>query len=104
MIKNKVEIKGDIALIHIESKGKTVFAIVDREDIKILGDRYKNKLNVDSHGAVQLRTVADGKYTVQQLHHFIIGLDGSKVKVTFKNGNKLDCRKRNLSFTFTMES
>lgn len=99
MIKNKVEIKGDIALIHIESKGKTVFAIVDREDIKLIGDRYKNKLNVDSNGAVQLRNVSDGKYTVKQLHHAIIGIEGSKVKVTFKNGNRLDCRKRNLSFT-----
>lgn len=96
MIKNKIEFKGDIALIHIQQRGKTVFAIMDKEDVEPLNKSYKNKLNVDSNGAVQLRTKVNGKYEVVQLHHFVIGLDGSLVDTTFKNGNRLDCRKQNL--------
>lgn len=97
MIKNHIEIKGDIALIHINRGGQTHYAIIDIEDLALLKP-FQNRLSLDTQGAVQHRTKQGGEWEVHQLHRVIVGIDSEYI-VRHKNGNKLDCRKRNLKIS-----
>lgn len=101
MIKNHIEIKGDVALIHINSKGKTVYAMIDIEDLSLLKP-FHNRLTLDSQGAVQHRVRENGSWEngVHQLHRLIVGIHSDFIRVGFKNGNKLDCRKQNLRIEY----
>jgi hypothetical protein len=96
-IKNLVEIKGDIALIHINRKGYSRYAIIDADDLKFVDGLVKNRLNIDSNGYVQHRTKEGGSWSVFQLHREIAGAYPSET-VGFKNGNKLDMRKKNMFY------
>lgn len=96
-IKNKVEVHGDIALIHVNRKGYEHMVIVDREDLHTINDAVSNRLNIDSRGFVQHRRMVNGKWKVFQLHREIM-LTLPEVKVGFANGNKLDLRKENLYY------
>jgi len=103
MLKNKVEYKGDIALIHVNSKGTEQIVIVDIEDLPFISRICKNKLNIDSSGFVQHRKMKEGKWEVTQLHR-LVSLAFPWEIVGFKNGNKLDCRKENLLVKDTLDN
>lgn len=95
MLKNKVEIKDDIALIHVSRNGFDNIVIIDAEDLPMLERRYENRLNLDTAGYVQHRRKRNGEYEVEQLHRaLMVAFDWETV--SHKNGNKLDCRKSNL--------
>lgn len=94
-LKNTVEIKGDVALIHINRKGYTRYLVVDTAMLPYIDKMVTNRLNADSGGFIQHRTKSGGKWKVFQLHRAIIDAFEWE-KVTFKNGNKLDCRTSNL--------
>jgi hypothetical protein len=98
-IKNYVELKGDIALIHINRAGVEQLAIVDREDLPYIGKITKNRLNIDTNGFIQHRTKVRGEWQVFQLHRKIAGAFDWE-EVGFYNGNKLDLRKKNLYYKF----
>jgi hypothetical protein len=95
LIKNKVEIQGDIALIHITRKGYDRYLIIDVEDLPRIEGLAKNRLNIDSAGYVQHKTKEGGSYAVTQIHRYVVDAF-DWVKVCHKNGNRLDCRKSNL--------
>ena len=99
-MKNKVEIHGDIALIHIKSYGVEHIAIVDIEDLRLLNEYFPNKLTLDSNGAVQHKQMKDGKWKVHQIHREIFGAFAWE-RVGFKNGNKLDLRLSNLQSDYS---
>lgn len=94
-LKNRVEIKDDIALIYINRAGVEQIAIVDAEDLPYIESRVQNRLNIDSGGYVQHRKKVNGEYEVFQLHRELYNAFDWET-VGFKNGNKLDLRKENL--------
>lgn len=94
-LKNKVEIKDDIAIIHVTRKGYDRYVIVDAEELSSIERVVKNRLNIDSNGFVQHKQMIDGVWDVFQLHRFIAGAVHFTT-VGFRNGNKLDLRKSNL--------
>lgn len=99
-MKNPIEIKDDIVLVHINSRGINEIAILDRADyylMKILGV-VQNRLNIDTAGFVQHRKKVNGEYNVFQLHRVIANAFETD-RVGFRNGNKLDLRRKNL-FTY----
>ncbi|MEH7116951.1 hypothetical protein V7128_05920 [Neobacillus vireti] len=98
-IKNFVELKGDVALIHINRAGFEHIAIVDREDLPLIDKVVKNRLNIDTNGYVQHKKQVYGEYYVFQLHRKIAGAFDWET-VGFKNGNKLDLRKKNLYYEY----
>jgi hypothetical protein len=98
-VKNFVELKGDVALIHINRAGVEQIAIVDREDLPLIGKVAKNRLNLDTNGFVQHKTKAGGTWSVFQLHRVIAGAFDWE-EVGFYNGNRLDLRKKNLFFKY----
>ncbi|MGG3561607.1 hypothetical protein ABES03_08385 [Neobacillus rhizosphaerae] len=98
-IKNFVELKGDVALIHINRAGFEHIAIVDREDLTLIDLSVKNRLNIDTNGYVQHKEMINGTYKVFQLHRKIAGAFDWE-EIGFYNGNKLDLRKKNLFYKF----
>jgi hypothetical protein len=97
-IKNKVEIKDDVALISVNRAGAEQFVIVDSIDLPRIDKVVKNRLNIDTTGYVQHRQMVNGVWEVFQLHRFLAFADDSEL-VGFRNGNKLDLRFRNLIWT-----
>jgi hypothetical protein len=95
MMKNKVEIKGDVALIHVKRAGYDHIVIVDKADLPYIEKISKNRLNIDSNGYVQHKQLVDGRWEVFQLHRKLYGAFDWET-VSFKNGNKLDLRWSNL--------
>jgi hypothetical protein len=94
-IKNRVEIKDDIALIYINRAGAEHIAVVDAEDLPYIDSITKNRLNLDSNGYVQHRTKVNGEWKVWQLHRRLLSAFDWET-VSFKNNNKLDNRWKNL--------
>jgi hypothetical protein len=101
MLKNKVEIKGDIALIHVTRKGYDRYVIVDIDDLGRLERAAKNRLNIDSGGYVQHKSKEGGSWSVFQIHRLITDAFPWET-VKHKNGNRLDCRKSNLETKFDL--
>lgn len=98
-LKNKVEIKDDVALIHVKRAGYDHIVLVDAQDLPFLSSRVHNRLNIDSNGYVQHKRKVNGKYEVFQLHRLIhLAFDNETVR--FKNGNRLDLRSSNLEGVF----
>jgi phage pi2 protein 07 len=96
-IKNTVEVKDNVALIHINRAGKTQYAIIDADDLKYVKNITKNRLNIDSGGYVQHRTKKGGRWSVFQLHREIAGAFPTET-ILFKNNNPLDMRKSNMLY------
>jgi hypothetical protein len=97
-IKNFVEVKDDVAIIHVNRAGFEHLVLVDKEDLSLINHIVKNRLNIDTNGYVQHRKMVNGEWRVFQLHRKIAGAFNYET-VGFKNGNKLDLRKENLFFT-----
>jgi hypothetical protein len=94
-LKNKVEVKGDVALIHVRRAGYDHIVIVDKEDLPYIDGMVKNRLNIDSNGYVQHKQMVNGEWKTFQLHRKILSAFDWET-VSFKNGNKLDLRWSNL--------
>lgn len=95
-MKNKVEIHGDIALIHINRAGVTQIAIMDSKFYcPYIQKLATHTLTLDSNGFVQHKKKVNGKWEVFQVHREIVGAF-SWERVGFRNGNKLDLRHDNL--------
>lgn len=96
-MKNFVEIKEDVAIIHVNHKGYDHLVLVDKQDLPFIERLGDNRLNLDSGGYVQHRRMENGQWIVKQLHRHIAMAFPSE-KVCFKNGNRLDLRKANLFY------
>jgi hypothetical protein len=100
-IKNTVEVKDNVALIHINRAGKTQYAIIDADDLKFVENISKNRLNIDTGGYVQHRTKEGGVWKTFQLHRELTGAFPSET-ILFKNNNPLDMRKSNMLYKTAM--
>lgn len=95
MLKNKVEIEGSVALIHVKRKGFDNIVLVDLIDLPRIELVVKNRLNIDTNGYVQHKKKTGDSYEVFQLHRFIAFAQDDDI-IRFKNGNRLDLRFDNL--------
>lgn len=96
-MKNKYEIKDDVVMIYVNRKGYEHIVLIDKEDLGRLEMHFKNKLNIDTNGYVQHRYKENGQWYVKQVHRFL-SLAFPWETIKFRNGNRLDLRKKNLYY------
>lgn len=79
--------------IRLENSDKTVLIdVIDFEVVSKYTWWYSNK----DKCALARRKKDNGKVTTIHLHRLIMGITDTKLQVTHKNDNKLDCQRANL--------
>lgn len=74
---------------------KGYIAHIDDEDESLVADRNWHTKKVSGRVYAVSKQMRDGRVTVTFLHRLIAGAD--RERITFRNGDTLDCRKENLA-------